>query len=93
MQLPLKLPLELMQNRWASILNPLLAIPILNGQVLSVSLVSGDNVINHKLSRIPQGFFVVDLDSNVTIYRSKPLNNLTLTLAASGTAQVKIYVF
>lgn len=86
--------LSMMQTRWASELNPLLANPINNASILKgVSLVTGVNVINHKLGRILQGWVITDRDSGATIYRSAPKNDLTLTLTSSGAAVVDIMVF
>ncbi len=84
----------LQQTNWASAINPVLVNPLTNGIFLkNVSLVGGANVINHLLSRQQQGWTITDIDSAVTIYRSQPLNDKTLTLTSSGTALVTIYVF
>jgi len=50
----------LLQTTWASQLNPLLKNPLSNGQVLkSLPLTSGSNVVDHKLGRKLQGWFLV----------------------------------
>jgi hypothetical protein len=83
-----------MNTQWASQLNPVLANPLINGHlIIGVNLFSGDNVINHLLSRMMQGWFIADQSSGVTIYRSAPLNGLTLTLNSSGTVIVSLWVF
>lgn len=94
MSLPQNLTLPLMQTQWASSLNPLLANPIVNGIFLNnQTLVSGSNVINHLLSRMPQGWFITNINAAVTVYSSAPFTNQVLTLTASGAAVVNIYVF
>lgn len=94
MQLPIKLPLELMQTKWASILNPFIAIPFLNGQLLTgIVLVNGVTVINHKLSRMQQGYVVTDQNASAAIYRSQPLNSTTLTLTSNASVTVALWVF
>lgn len=86
--------LMLLQSSWTSQLNPVLGNPATNPTILkNVALVSGVNVINHKLQQQQQGWFLTDLDAPVTIYRSAAFNNLTLTLTSSGPATVSIGVF
>lgn len=88
------LPWELANNIWAQALNPLIANPTNSISVLeNIALVSGTNIINHGLGRVMKGWFLVDLQANITAYRSAPLNKLTLTLTASGPGTVSIGVF
>lgn len=93
MQLPLKLPWDLASPRWASILNPLLASPLTQGQQISVDLVAGANTIYHSLGQAPQGWIVVDVNAAITLFRSQPFNTKTLTLTASAPATASIYIF
>lgn len=96
MSLPLNLPLATMQTRWKSELDPLLANP-LNGIAIldNVPLINGSNTINHKLGRVMQGWFIVDIQGAATIYRpsTAPFNALTLTLISSAAIQASIGVF
>lgn len=86
--------LMLMQNNWVAQLNPLLASPISKGLLLNnIALSSGANVINHKLSRNMQGWFITDIDNAASIYRSAPFNNSTLTLTSNVTCNVALWVF
>lgn len=83
-----------MQNKWASQLNPLLNQPANNGIILSnINLVTGVNVINHKLNKKQQGWIITDLNAAVTIYRSQPFNDKTLTLTSSGPCTINLQVF
>lgn len=94
--LPLQLPLPQMQTRWASILNPVIANPIMGGLSLSgVKLQTGSNVLNHTLARTMQGWLITDTDAAVTVYRpaTAAFNNLTLTLVASGAVTVNLWVY
>lgn len=51
---------QLMQSKWSSELNPLLANPMSVGHLLSsVPLVSGSNVVNHGLGSKLQGWMTV----------------------------------
>lgn len=94
MSLPTKLPWELANSQWAATLNPIVNSPSSNLSVLkNVSLITGANTINHLLGRTMQGWFFVDINAAITYYRSKPLNDLTLTLTCSGPAIASIGVF
>lgn len=94
MSLPQKLPLELLETQWASQLNPLLANPMNAVSILSsILLAVGINVINHKLGRKPQGWFLTDINGAAVIYRSSAFNDLTLTLTSDAAVTVNIGVF
>lgn len=86
-----------MQNAWATQLNPLLANPLAQGQLLkSVSLVSGSNSINHKLGRKLQGWIIVRLRASATVYDTQDANQspaVTLQLTASAPVTVDLWVF
>lgn len=93
-QLPQKLPLDLMQTRWASLINPFLGNQLNQVQILEkVDLVSGVNTINHGLGRLQQGWFLLDIDAAAVIYRSQPFNDKTLVLTSDATVTVNIGVF
>ncbi len=93
-QLPLKSPSDITSTRWKALLDPMLANPLNNASILNgVQLAIGATVINHKLGRPLQGWFILDIDGAATIYRSAPLNNLTLTLTSDAAVTVNIGVF
>ena len=58
---------------------------------------NGNNVgipIKHGLLRTPIGFHVVDQDNQVTVYRTAPSTDTTITLAPTDqTASVTVYIF
>lgn len=94
MALPQQLNLQMMQNRWASYLDPLLKNPMSSGvYVKDVTLAIGANVINHKLGRVPQGWMIIDIQGAATVYRSAAFNDLTLTLTSSAAVTASLYVF
>lgn len=85
--------LMLMQNKWASELNPVLNSPLSQGNILKdITLAVGTNVINHKLGKKMQGWYVIDKNANANIYRSAPLNNLTLTLTSDAIVTIALAV-
>lgn len=86
--------LSLMQSQWAKELNPLLQLPTSQPSfVTGIKVTTGANVISHKLGRTPQGWILTDTDGAVTLHRSAPFNNLTLTLTSSGSAVISLMVF
>lgn len=90
-----KLPWELAQTKWSSELNPLLALPILKGnQISDLNLTAAvPRVINHLLSRMPQGWFLVDNTAQAVIWRSAPFTLTTLTLTSSANTTISIWVY
>lgn len=91
------LPWELANNKWAAVLNPLLANPIVNGRILSgVVLATGANIVNHGLQRKLQGYIVTLKSADVSLYDSQATNQMpdfNLILNSSGAATVSLYVF
>jgi hypothetical protein len=93
-QLPQKLSLDMLQTRWASQLNPLLANPLNNMSTLKdIKLTTGVNVINTLLGRMQQGWVIVDKQGPADVYRSAPFNDLTLTLTSSANVTISIGVY
>jgi hypothetical protein len=101
MQLPIfkndDQPFQLMQTRWASILNPILAGPLSQSNILAnVSLINGVNVIDHKLGRKLQGWWIVRQNAAAQIYDNQA-NNLmsdkTLVLTSNAAVTVNLVVF
>ncbi len=93
-QLSSNLSHEQLQNKWSATLNPIIANPLTNPIILTdIVLASGANVINHKLQRQMRGWLIIDLNANVTIYRSAPMNDSTITLTSSGAATINLAVF
>lgn len=85
---------QMMQSKWGSILNPIIANPLTNPSILqNVQLNAGINVINHKLGKKQQGWFISDIDNPSVIYRAQPLNDSTLTLNSSASAIVTLVVY
>lgn len=87
-------PLQLMQSRWATILNPIINNPVTDPTILTgIALQAGDNVINHRLGKLPQGWLISDLNAAAVIYRNAPFNDRTLTLNSSVAAVINLVVY
>lgn len=97
MPLPIKLPLDQMQTLWKSQIDPALGNSLINGtQLIGINLINGTTVINHKLGRKLQGWFLTGLNAAATIYdqqSSNPSPQLTLILHSSASCLVNIWVF
>lgn len=92
--LPQKLDWDMAQTQWASPLNQLITNPLNSVNILtSVALINGTTVINHKLQRKQQGWFLTDVNAAATIYRSAAFNDQTLTLTSNAACVVNIGVF
>ena len=84
----------LLQNVWKAAIAPAISSPLIQGsQVNDVSLTTNPTTFNHLLSRQMVGWFVVDQNASAMIYRSKPLNDQTLTLTASAPVVVSIWCY
>lgn len=86
--------LSMLQTQWANQLDQVLDAPQNKAILLKdISLVVGDNVINHRLGRKPQGWIIADIDGVASIYRSEAFTPLTLTLNSSAAVTVTLEVF
>lgn len=98
MQLPLQQTavkdLSLIQTKWKSILDPVLANPLTNMAILkNVALSTGNNAVPHLLQEIQQGWVIVDIQGAATIYRNGAFNSVYLYLSSSAPVTVSIGVF
>lgn len=84
----------LMQQKWASQLNPLLASLFIQGALLTnVNLINGVTIINHYLGKQMSGWLIVDQNASANVFRSAPLNSQTLTLTSNAATTVSLWVF
>jgi len=68
-------------------------IPFLNGNLIAgVSLLSGDNIINHKLGKLASGYFITSLNANTPIWQSG-LTTTTITLSCTANCTISVWVF
>lgn len=89
--------LMLLQTSWKTILSPGLANPIMQGTLLrNISLINGQNTINHLLDRPLLGWFVTRQNALANIYDAQNGNsmpNLTLVLVSDAAVTIDLYVF
>lgn len=95
--LPQKLNLDIMQTTWAQQLNPIIENPLIKGLILpNITVSIGNNVINHKLGRKLQGWYIVRKRAAAEIYDQQDSNQtpqLTLNLVSDATAIIDLAVF
>jgi hypothetical protein len=82
------------QSKWKAQIDPVLANPIANMQVLkNIALKNGTTVINHKLGDTMQGWVILDINGAASIYRNAPMNKLTLSLASNAAVTITLGVY
>lgn len=89
---------SLMQNSWATILQPIVNLPINSGRLIKdIVLASGTNTINHKLGRKLQGWIVTRMSGSfVQLYdlqNTNQMSDLTLILNSSAAGNIDLFVF
>ena len=87
--------LSLLQTKWKSTLDPLLANPSNNSSIVSniVLVANVPKTINHYLGQQMTGWKVIDINANANVWRTQPMNNTTITLQASANCVINIEVF
>ncbi len=90
-----KLPWDLANPKWAATLNPIVSLPILNGNLItSISLTASvPKAINHLLQRMPQGWFLVDNIADTAVWRAADFSQYTVTLESSADTTISLWIF
>jgi hypothetical protein len=88
---------QLLQNKWAGVLNPIIANPLNNVSILkNVKLTSGANSVAHLLQKPLTGWFIVRQRGPASVYDQQDNNQspqLTLKLISSASVSVDLAVF
>lgn len=88
--------MQLLQNRWGSILNPIISNPSNNAMILkNITLLTGSNSIDHRLGKKLTGWRIVRQRSAANIYDNQDNNQLaelTLILVSDADCSVDIEV-
>ncbi len=68
---------------------------MLNGnQITSVTLTATvPKVINHLLQRMPQGWFLTDIDAKTNVWRTQNFTDTTVTLRSDTTVTISFWIF
>ena len=88
--------LNLIQTKWKSLIDPVLASPLLDGRLVSTTLAVGSNKINHLLGRKLIGWVIVGVNGVANIYDTQASNQtpeLTLNLTSDAAVKVNLWVF
>lgn len=87
---------EKAQSLWGAILNPIISNPLSGALVLqNVSLINGTTIVQHRLGRQMQGWWVISPNAAATIYQpvTAPNNATTVTLVSSAAVTVNLAVY
>jgi hypothetical protein len=85
---------DLANKIWAATLNPYLSNPFNQMKIIpNIQLINGETTIQHGLGAQMNGWVIVDVQGAATIYRSAPLNGLSLTLTSNAKVLVSLGVF
>lgn len=90
------LSLSLLQEKWATIIEPVLNQPHNQAVILKGVVLSSSGVINHTLGRKLVGWHIIRQRGDATVYDSQDTNSFpdkTLLLRASSGVSVDILCF
>ena len=66
--------------------------PFIKGNMIEVNVSTTATAFNHGLGVTPEGWIVVDRNADVRVWRTA-WNDKTITLDASGSASIKVWVY
>lgn len=95
MALPQKMSLDMMQNTWATALNPVIANPIVQGLPINNILLNANTpkVIHIPLGRVQQGWIITDNLAFCQVKRTQPFNSQNLTLESDADTTISIWCY
>jgi hypothetical protein len=76
-------------EEFTSQLTPLI---FLKGNLIEATVTTSPTAINHGLEQVPQGWIIFDKDANANIWKVGATDR-TITLNASASANIKVWVF
>jgi hypothetical protein len=84
---------ELQDNILAAV-QPTLTNPLLDGIIITGISIDGVNPteVNHLLSRLPQGYLIIDKNAPGDVYR-EVLNTRQISFVSSAPVTISIYIF
>jgi hypothetical protein len=89
--------LNMIQDNVTAVLDPLAAVPIVNGNLVTATLKAGDNAVPHLLGRAWRGWLVIDYDDATgaaTLKRDgDPSPTKVIQLYTTVPFTVKLWVF
>jgi len=65
---------------------------ILAGHMIVADVVVGDNIVNHKLARLPVGY-ILCFQTDMTFLYHKSMSIKSMTLSSAAAATIKLWVF
>lgn len=81
------------QSNVEKTLAPLSRLELVNGNLVEVIVGTSPIQVEHLLSREPLGWFIVGKNANSDVWQTQPFTLEYITLQATATATVTIWVF
>lgn len=66
--------------------------PFIVGNIIEISVSTTATAFNHNLQSTPSGWIILDKNANVDVWRTA-WNDKTITLDATGSATIKLWIF
>ena len=73
-------------------LSQLSSISFLRGNLLTIAVSTSATAFDHGLQQVPQGWIILDKDSNANVWKVGATNT-TITFSASASSNLKVWVF
>lgn len=94
MALTQQLPWEQSRTVWAQELNPAITCALVPGVLLTnVKVGTAATAVKHGLNRQPQGWILVDLQKQATVWRTVWDNNTITLLSSVDNTTISLWVF
>lgn len=84
--------LNTVQKNVEDVVNSIEKLTLLNKAIVSNIVVNTSATIEHKLGRVPNGYFVIAKNANANIWNGA-LTDTQLTLNSSAAVTITIYIF
>jgi hypothetical protein len=86
---------NMLQTNISNVLNPLLINLLIGfgGNIVTQTLVTGSNVVNHGLGRLQVGWQPVDQNAEANFYRIGSFNTTSMTIVSSADVTASFYCF
>lgn len=85
--------LDKVQREVSSILNEVVTNPFLKGRAVTITVGTSDTPYLHGLGYIPAGYIVTGMDADARVWESAERTSTTLTLRASASVTVDLWVY
>lgn len=85
--------LDKVQREVASVVNEVVLNPFLKGRSVSATIGTSDTSVLHGLGFTPAGYILTGMDADARVWESAARTSTTLTLRASASVGVDLWVY